>query len=115
MENEQPFLIDVKDAQIRKLKEKLELTTFPDELDEAGWSYGVPLADIKRLVEHWRTSYDWKKHETQLNSEMPQFTRDIEVENFGVLNIHYVHKRSKLETAIPLLFVHGCMFSAVAM
>jgi hypothetical protein len=36
------------------------------------------------------------------------FTRDIEVEGFGVLNIHYVHQRSKVKSAIPLLFVHGC-------
>ena len=34
------------------------------------------------------------------------FTRDVEVEGFGVLNIHYVHQRSKVENAIPLLFVH---------
>jgi pimeloyl-ACP methyl ester carboxylesterase len=30
------------------------------------------------------------------------------VDGFGTLNVHYVHKRSALETAIPLLFVHGC-------
>jgi hypothetical protein len=39
------------------------------------------------------------------------FTRDIEVEGFGILNIHYIHQRSELESAIPLLFVHGCTWN----
>jgi hypothetical protein len=30
------------------------------------------------------------------------------VEGFGALSIHYVHQRSKIQGAIPLLFVHGC-------
>ncbi|KAG1848729.1 Alpha/Beta hydrolase protein [Suillus subalutaceus] len=35
------------------------------------------------------------------------FTRDINVDGFGALNIHYVHKKSKTVDAIPLLFCHG--------
>ncbi|KAJ7472945.1 Alpha/Beta hydrolase protein [Mycena galericulata] len=104
---ESPFSISVSKEQLEALKQKLELTRLPDELDDAGWAYGVPLADIKRLVTRWRDGYDWRKHEALLNAEMPQFTRDIIVEGFGTLNIHYVHKRSTLEDAIPLLFVHG--------
>lgn len=42
-----------------------------------------------------------------MNSELPQYTRDIDVDGFGTLNIHYVHKRSDEKNAIPLLFVHG--------
>ncbi|KAJ7693068.1 Alpha/Beta hydrolase protein [Mycena rosella] len=42
-----------------------------------------------------------------LNAELPQFTHDIAVQGLGTLNIYYVHKRSAVEGAIPLLFVHG--------
>jgi hypothetical protein len=28
----------------------------------------------------------------------------------GTLNIHYVHQKSAVPDALPLLFVHGCMF-----
>jgi hypothetical protein len=108
MSTESPFRIAVTDEQISLLKKKLELARFPDELEEAGWSYGVPLKDVQRLAAYWRDGYDWKKHEAQLNEELPQFTRDIEVEGFGSLNVHYVHKKSTLDNAIPLLFVHGC-------
>jgi hypothetical protein len=102
------FQINVPDEKLTTLHAKLELATFPDELEDAEWKYGAPLADIKRLAEHWKNGYDWRKHERELNQELPMFTRDIEVDEFGALNIHYVHKKSEVVDAIPLLFCHGC-------
>ena len=108
--SETPFKISVPDAELELLKKKLQLTRFPDEIDDAKWDYGVPLADIKRLAKKWENGFDWRKHEAEMN-QIPQFTRDIEVEGFGSLNIHYIHQRSGLDNAIPLLFVHGCELS----
>ncbi|PPQ94344.1 hypothetical protein CVT25_000400 [Psilocybe cyanescens] len=104
---ETPFKIAISDEQISRLRQKLAMAVFPDELDDAGWDYGAPLVDIRRLVARWQDGYDWRKHEAQLNEELPQFTRDIEVDGFGKLNIHYIHKKSEVVNAIPLLFVHG--------
>ncbi|KAG7094998.1 hypothetical protein E1B28_005792 [Marasmius oreades] len=101
------FNISIPESSLALLKSKLELARLPDELDEAGWDYGVPLSNIRRLVSRWLDGYDWRKHEKALNDELPQFTRDIEVEGHGTLNIHYVHKRSAVHNAIPLLFIHG--------
>ncbi|KAI0371210.1 alpha/beta-hydrolase [Pilatotrama ljubarskyi] len=103
---EVPFKVSVPEAEIELLRKKLELTRFPDELDEAGWEYGVPLADVRRLVARWKDGFDWRKSEAAIN-ELPQFTRDIEVEGFGTLNIHYVHAKSEVANAVPLLFIHG--------
>jgi hypothetical protein len=108
MSSEASFKIAVPDEKLALLRAKLDLTTFPDELEDAGWTYGAPLADIRRLVARWKDGYDWRQHEAEINAELPQFTRDIEVEGFGVLNIHFVHQTSKVVDAIPLLFVHGC-------
>lgn len=106
---EQPFKISIPDDQIELLHKKLALTVLPDELEDAGRDYGVPLADIKRLLARWQSGYDWRKCEQELNDEMPwQFQRDISVDNFGSLKIHYIHKKSEVANAIPLLFVHGC-------
>jgi hypothetical protein len=105
---ESPFKISVSDAQLDLLRKKLDLVTFPDELQDSEWRYGVPLVDMKRLVARWKDGFDWRAEEKKLNDELPQFTRDIEVTEHGNLNIHYIHKKSELETAIPLLFVHGC-------
>ncbi|KAJ7282465.1 Alpha/Beta hydrolase protein [Mycena rebaudengoi] len=104
---ELPFSISISSEQLENLGRKLHLTKLPDELQDADWDYGAPLTDIRRLVDRWKSGYDWRKHEAALNMELPQFTRDIAVEGFGTLNVHYVHKKSVLDEAIPLLFVHG--------
>ena len=105
--SEKPFKLAVPDVDIALLHDKLGLARFPDELDGTEWDYGVPLNDVKRLTEYWKTQFDWRKVEAEINN-LPMFTRDIEVDGFGSLNIHYVHCRSKLDDALPLLFVHGC-------
>ena len=104
---EQPFQISVPDDALALLKRKLEDTRLPDEVNAAEWDYGVPLANIKRLVNRWKDGYDWRTHERELNA-LPMFTRSIAVDGFGELSVHYVHQRSTVEGAIPLLFVHGC-------
>ncbi|TFY66908.1 hypothetical protein EVG20_g4191 [Dentipellis fragilis] len=106
MSTEQPFKISVSDDALASLKHKLQQVRFPDELDDAGWDYGAPLAVIKRLVSRWANGYDWRAAEAKFNA-LPNFTRDIVVKDFGTLNIHYIHQKSKRPNAIPLLFVHG--------
>ncbi len=104
---ENPFVLSVPESDIDFLRKELEVTRFPDELDDAGWEYGVPLADIRRLVARWKGGFDWRASEADINM-LPQFTQDIDVDGFGTLNIHYVHQRSTVKNAIPLLFIHGC-------
>ncbi|KAH7913935.1 Alpha/Beta hydrolase protein [Hygrophoropsis aurantiaca] len=103
----EPFTLAIPDEQIAALRAKLELATFPDELQDAGWDYGAPLADIKRLVARWKDGYDWRAEEKRINDELPMFTTDIDVQGFGNLNIHFVHQKSTVVDAVPLLFVHG--------
>ena len=104
----QPFKIEIRDEELELLKQKLALATLPDELDDAGWAYGVPLADVRRLLARWQSGYDWRAHEAALNAELPQFQTDLAVDGFGSFKIHFVHKKSEVKGAIPLLFVHGC-------
>ncbi|KAI9655326.1 MAG: hypothetical protein M1821_005473 [Bathelium mastoideum] len=101
-----PYHISVPDEKLQDLKAKLDLTTFPDELDDAGWSYGSPLSDVKRLVDYWKNSFDWRGAEAKLN-ELPQFTTNVPVDGFDEVNVHFVHQRSNVAEAVPLLFCHG--------
>ena len=105
---ESPFKIAIPDEKLDLLCRKLGLVTFPDELQDVDWKYGVPLADIKQLTERWKNGYDSRKYEKELNDELPMFMRDIGVDGFRTLNIHYMHKKSTVMNAIPLLFCHGC-------
>ena len=109
----EPFTISVPDSKLERLSQRLSATTFPDELDEAGWDYGAPLADIKRLTQYWRDSYDWRKHEARMN-ELPNYRTPITIDGFGTLDIHFVHQKSKVDGAIPLLFCHGCKLRSAA-
>lgn len=105
----QPFTIFVPQARLDKLTSKLENADFPDELDGAGWDYGAPLADVKRLTAYWKDGFDWRKEEAKLN-KLPNFKTAISVDGFEILNIHYVHQKADVRGAIPLLFSHGCVF-----
>jgi epoxide hydrolase len=96
-----PFRIDVPEAQLDDLRDRLARTRWPDEVGENGWDYGVPLAYVKELAEHWSTHYDWRGHEARLN-EYPQFTTTIEGQN-----VHFLHVRSSEPNAFPLILTHG--------
>ncbi|TFY66905.1 hypothetical protein EVG20_g4188 [Dentipellis fragilis] len=112
---EVPFNIAIPDDALALLHQKLAVTRFPDELDDAGCKYGAPLSDVRRLGMRWKNGFDWRAQEARINAELPMFTRDLVVEGHGTLNVHYVHKRSDVEIAIPLLFVHGCKFAVLLM
>ena len=68
-----PFRIDIPQADLDDLADRLTRTRWPDELPGTGWEAGVPLGYLKDLAAHWATGYDWRAHEARLN-QFPQFT-----------------------------------------
>jgi pimeloyl-ACP methyl ester carboxylesterase len=96
-----PYRIDVPQADLDDLADRLDRTRWPDELPGAGWDYGIPLARVRELAEHWRHGYDWRRHEAELN-ESPQFRTDIDGQR-----VHFLHIRSADPDALPLLLLHG--------
>ncbi|GAA2678376.1 MULTISPECIES: epoxide hydrolase family protein [Actinosynnema] len=99
-----PFRVAVPQADLDDLADRLARTRWPaglDEHDRADWSRGVPPDYLKDLVEHWRTSFDWRAVESRLN-ELPQFTATVD----GA-NLHFAHVRSPEPDATPLLIAHG--------
>ena len=104
-----PYTVAVPNDRLKRLRAKLELTEFPDELDDAGWDYGAPLADVKRLTAYWKDGFDWKEQEADIN-KLSQYQTQIKVDGYEALSIHFIHQRSENVRAIPLLFVHGCIY-----
>lgn len=96
-----PFHLAVPAEELEDLNDRLARVRWPDELPDAGWTYGVPLRDLRELVEYWRTGYDWRSQESSLN-EIPQFTTTID----GA-NVHFLHLRSPEPDALPLILTHG--------
>jgi len=96
-----PFRIEIPQADLDDLRDRLARTRWPDELPDVGWDRGVPLAYLKELAEYWRTEYDWRAAEAKLN-QYPQFITEID----GA-NVHFLHVRSPEPDALPLLVTHG--------
>jgi len=102
-----PFRVDIPQADLDDLRDRLARTRWPDELPGVGWTYGVPLAYMKELAVYWRDSYDWRTHEATINA-FPQFTTEID----GA-NVHFLHVRSPESDALPLIMTHGWPGSVV--
>lgn len=96
-----PFKIEVSEAVLNDLRERLARTRFPDQIEDAGWSYGTDLSYLKELCAYWRSDFDWRAQERALN-RFDHFRTEIDG-----LGIHFIHQRSKEKNAIPLIITHG--------
>ncbi len=97
----QPFRIDIAQADLEDLRDRLARTRWPDQLAGVGWDYGIPLDYVQELAEYWRTGYDWRVHEARLNA-FDQFTTTIDGQR-----VHFLHVRSAEPDALPLIITHG--------
>lgn len=96
-----PFTIDIPQAVLDDLGDRLARMRWPDQLPGVGWTYGVPLDFVKDVTDYWRSGYDWRAWEARLNG-YPQFTTTIDGQN-----IHFLHVRSPEPNALPLIVTHG--------
>ncbi|MDS0140358.1 MULTISPECIES: epoxide hydrolase [unclassified Amycolatopsis] len=102
-----PFTIDVPQAELDDLRDRLARTRWGADLPGVGWSRGVPVSYLKELAGYWRDGYDWRAHERKLNA-FPQFVTEIDGQD-----IHFLHVRSAAPDALPLLLIHGWPGSVV--
>ncbi|MYI74879.1 MAG: epoxide hydrolase 1, partial [Acidobacteria bacterium] len=96
-----PFEIHVPDAVLDDLRLRLARTRLPDEIDGAGWDYGLPRGYLTELITYWRDEYDWRAQEAALNA-FDHFKTQID----GI-DVHFIHQRSPDPDALPLLITHG--------
>lgn len=97
----QPFRVDVPQAELDDLQDRLARTRWTDELPGSGSDYGVALSQVKAWAEHWRTTFDWRALEARLNA-YPQFTTEIDGQT-----IHFLHVRSGAADPVALILTHG--------
>ncbi|MFJ2742298.1 epoxide hydrolase family protein [Streptomyces sp. NPDC087440] len=96
-----PFRIDVPQADLDDLRDRLARTRWAPQLPGEGWERGVPVEYLQSMAAYWRDGYDWRRHEARLN-EFPQFMTEIDGQD-----IHFLHIRSAEPDALPLLLAHG--------
>ncbi|HET7670986.1 MAG TPA: epoxide hydrolase [Burkholderiales bacterium] len=95
------FRLEVPDAALADLRERLKRTRFPDEAPGAPWRTGTSLAYVKELVQYWGSGFDWRAQEARINS-FPQFKVSLD----GI-ELHFIYAKGKRPDAMPLLLSHG--------
>lgn len=96
-----PFALHVPQSDLDDLQHRLARTRWPDAETVEDTTQGPKLAKIQRLVEYWVTEYDWRKTESLLNGWGQHKT------TIDGLDIHFIHVRSAVSSARPLLLTHG--------
>jgi hypothetical protein len=96
------FEIFIPDEKIELLNKKIDLTRWPDEINDDRWTLGAKMSYVQEAVKTWRYSFDWRKHEAKLNE-----AGSFKYKTKSGLEIHYLHKKSGSKNAIPLLLTHG--------
>jgi pimeloyl-ACP methyl ester carboxylesterase len=103
----EPFRVEIPDATLTDLRERLARTRLPNQVQGIGWDQGTELGVLEGLLRHWRDRYDWRRVEAELNGyEQVRATVDGQ-------RLHALHARSASPDALPLLLVHGWPGSVV--
>lgn len=95
------FEIEIPQATLEDLRERLAKTRFPDVVEGADWSYGTNLEYLKELCDYWRERFDWRKQESELN-KFNHFSAGID----GA-KIHFIHERGRGANPLPIILTHG--------
>lgn len=94
------FKINISDERLAIIMAKVIAYDWSQLPDVGGWTSGVGITDLRRLVDYWQTSFDWRKVERRLN-ELPHFKTVIQGEH-----IHFIHLKGN-GSKPPLLLLHG--------
>lgn len=99
----EPFLQRTAPAALEDLRTRLRATRWPDAPEDAGWSLGTDLDQLRDLVAHWAESFDWPAQEAAL-ARLPRFRVPL-----GGLGIHFVHAKAVAPAGpvLPLVLSHG--------
>jgi pimeloyl-ACP methyl ester carboxylesterase len=104
-----PFSYHASDQDLAELRQRIAAARWPDRETVGDSSQGAQQETVRKLVEHWAASYDWRNIERRINA-LPNHVTQID----GA-EIHFLHVRSKDKGALPLLIAHGWPGTIVAL
>lgn len=102
-----PFQLNVPDAALDDLHDRLSRTRWPETPPLEPWSTGTSVAYLQELVGYWRDRFDWRAQEAALN-RFRQFTVPL-----AGIDLHFIHEPGQGPSPLPLLLSHGWPGSVV--
>lgn len=96
------FVIHIDDTDIDLLHKKIELTRWPDEINNEFWSHGTDMSFLKNLSKYWIHNFNWRAHERKLNN-----IGSYKFTSKSGLDIHFLHAKSNKKNALALVMTHG--------
>ncbi len=96
-----PFKVDVPDAAIADLRDRLQRTRLAPEFANDDWAYGTNGSYLKELLAYWETDYDWRQHEAAINGFANYKT------TIDDIPIHFIYEKGKGPNPTPLILSHG--------
>ncbi|MGI4870875.1 MAG: epoxide hydrolase family protein [Janthinobacterium lividum] len=95
-----PFKIAIAQTVLDRLQDKLQHADITPE-PVTGWQKGTSIAYMQELLAYWRTSFNWRTQEAELN-QYPHFTTEINGQR-----VHFLHIKGQGPNPRPLLLTHG--------
>ncbi|MEV6769615.1 epoxide hydrolase family protein [Nocardia sp. NPDC051030] len=93
--------IHVPDNVLADLRQRLDLTRWPDDAGNEDGFYGVGRTYLQELVEYWRDEYDWRKAEAAINDYEHYL---VEIDDVPV---HFMRRPGVGPAPTPLILTHG--------
>ena len=100
-----PMKVDVPQAVLDDLKQRIRNTRWPQSFPDMGWDYGTNTEYMKELADYWVNTFDWRKQEARIN-QYPHFKAQV-----GDVGVHFMHIKGKGPNPMPLLMMHGYPWS----
>jgi pimeloyl-ACP methyl ester carboxylesterase len=106
-ESDRLALLAVSDDDLDDLRSRLRRTRWAAPLPTTGWDAGTNTDELRRLVDHWATGYDWRVHEAAINA-LPSHFADID----GI-SVHYLRfdgedgEDGAPGQPLPIVLTHG--------
>ena len=96
-----PFTVEVPQADLDDLADRLARTRLPRPAPDDDWTYGTPNPHLHELVTRWRTGFDWRAVEERVNA-FPQILTEVDGQT-----VHALHVPSAEPAATALLLAHS--------
>lgn len=100
-DNIQPFQIDIPDAALDRIRDRVGRFSWDAMPLLDGWKHGTNIDYMKDLCRYWVDIYDWRKHEATLN-KFGNFIAHVD----GI-DLHFIFEKGSGTSPTPLLISHG--------